>query len=57
MTGYKTLIFNALIAVWGVIETFDWTSVVGENAGIAMIIIGAVGAILRAKTSTPVGGK
>ncbi len=58
MTGYKTLIFALIVAVGGVLQTFNWATVIPQNqtwSGIAMIAIAAIIAGLRTVTSTPVG--
>lgn len=56
--GWKTLIFSAAIAVFGVLETFDWTTVFSEDkAGIAITIIGIISAGLRFVTKSPVAQK
>ena len=57
MKGFKTLFFGALVAVFGVLETFDWTNVFSDPqiAGIATTVTGAVIVILRMLTNTPVG--
>jgi hypothetical protein len=58
MKGWRTLAFNLLIAVGGVIVTFDWGSVLpAEYVGPAAIVVGLIGAGLRAVTTTPVGTK
>ncbi len=56
MKGWRTLIVAAVTAVAGVAATFDWTTVLnGKGAGIALIVVGVVNAVLRAFTDTPVG--
>lgn len=56
MKGYKTLIWSLLLAVVGVLQAFDWTTVVPASAqGWVLIAIGAVTAALRYVTTTPVG--
>lgn len=57
MNGYRTLIFNAMLAAWGVVESFDFASVIGNRAGYVMIAVGAIGSVLRLITTTPVGGE
>jgi hypothetical protein len=58
MKGYRTLLFSLAVAVTGVLQSFDWASVIPpEQAGIALTVVGVVGAILRFLTSTPVGTK
>ena len=58
MTGFRTLIFACLLALGGVLQTFNWATIVPQNqvwSGMAMIGIGAIVAILRAITTTSVG--
>ena len=58
MKGYRTLLFSVAVAVVGVLQSFDWASVVPpEKAGIALTVVGIAGAVLRFLTSTPVGAK
>jgi hypothetical protein len=52
--GFKTLIFAIIVAVLGVLETFDWISIFdGESGGIWVSVIGIVIAFLRKITTTP----
>lgn len=54
LKGWKTLAFNAGLAVFGVLQTADWVDLLGsERAGIAVTAIGVIGAILRFMTDTP----
>lgn len=56
LTGWKTLLFNAGVALLGVAQSADWTNILGShNAGYAAIGVGLVGAVLRLFTSTPAG--
>ena len=58
MTGYKTLLFSLLVAGAGVLQTFDWITVVPQEktwSGIVMVALGAAIAGLRALTTTPIG--
>lgn len=58
MKGWRTLVFNLLIAIGGVVVTFDWGTVLpAEYVGPAAIAIGILGAGLRAVTDTPIGTK
>jgi hypothetical protein len=58
MKGYRTLLFSLAVAIVGVLQTFDWASVVPpEQAGIALTAVGIAGAVLRFLTSTPVGAR
>lgn len=55
LAGYKTLIFNIGIAILGVLQTFNWVDVLGSSkAGIIVSVIGVIGMILRAFTTTPI---
>ncbi len=54
LTGYKTLIFAVLVAIFGALESFDFTSFLNEQtAGIVTTVIGIIVFALRAKTKTP----
>lgn len=58
--GWRTLLFALLIAAGGVVQTFDWATIIPQNqtwSGIAMLAVGAVIAALRYITTTPVGSK
>ena len=56
--GWRTLIVSVILAVVGVLQTADWATIVGPAAvGPVMLGIGAVVAVLRALTDTPVGTK
>jgi hypothetical protein len=56
MKGYRTLLFSLAVAVVGVLQSFDWATVVPpDQAGIALTVIGIAGAVLRFLTSTRVG--
>ena len=60
MKGYRTLVFNAAVALVGVAQAFDWTSVLGgQQAGVVVTGIGIAGMVLRSITTTPplIGGK
>lgn len=58
MKGWRTLIFAALLALAGVIEQFDWASVIPEGwSGAVLLVVGVVVAWLRKITSTPLGSK
>jgi hypothetical protein len=57
MKGYRTLALALGIAVVGVLQTFDWATVIPQGkawSGAAMIAIAAGIAALRAITSTPI---
>jgi hypothetical protein len=54
LKGWKTLAFNIGVAVFGVLQATNWVDLLGsEKAGIAVTVIGVVGAILRFFTDTP----
>jgi hypothetical protein len=54
LKGWKTLAFNAGLAVFGVLQAADWVDILGsEKAGIAVTAIGVIGAVLRFFTNTP----
>jgi hypothetical protein len=57
LTGWKTVIFSLVVAVIGVLQTVDWTSLLSDpkRAGIVVTIIGVVSGVLRYFTSTPIG--
>ena len=58
MKGYRTLFFSLAVAAIGVLQSFDWATLVPpDQAGIALTVVGVAGAILRFLTSTPVGAK
>jgi hypothetical protein len=58
MKGYRTLIFSLGVAVVGVLQTFDWATVVPPGkTGVALTAVGVAAAVLRFLTSTPVGEK
>jgi predicted chitinase len=56
LKGYRTLIFNAAVALVGFAQSFDWVEVVGPvSAGWAITAISVANLLLRAATDTPVG--
>jgi hypothetical protein len=58
MKGWRTLGFALLLAVGGVVQTFDWATVIPQNqtwSGIVMLAIGGAIAALRYVTTTPLG--
>lgn len=58
MKGYRTLFFSLAIAIVGVLQSFDWATLIApEHAGVALTAVGVASAILRFLTSTPVGEK
>lgn len=58
MKGYKTLGFAVALAVAGVLQTFDWATIIPQDktwTGAAMIAIAAVVGALRIVTTTQAG--
>jgi hypothetical protein len=58
--GWKTLGFAVALAFCGVLQAFDWTTVIPQDkgwTGVAMIAVGTVIAVLRYVTTTPIGTK
>ena len=55
--GWKTLIFNGAMALVGVAQMFDWTTVLGATpyAGYVVTGVGIINMILRSVTTTHVG--
>ena len=55
LTGWKTLIFSAAVALLGVLQATNWTDLLGSTTGGYIVMgIGVAGAILRIFTSPPV---
>ena len=58
MKGWRTLAFNAALALAGVVVAFDWGSVLpAQYVGIAAVVVAAINAGLRIITTTPIGEK
>lgn len=57
MKGWRTLGVNAAVALLGVAQATDWTTVIGNShaAGYALLGVGMANMILRTVTNTPVG--
>lgn len=56
--GWRTLAVSLIVAVIGVLQTADWATIVGPAAvGPVMLVVGAVVAVLRVLTDSPVGTK
>lgn len=54
LKGWKTILFNLVIAAFGVLQAVDWIDVLGsERAGLVVTAIGIAGTILRFLTDTP----
>lgn len=57
MKGYRTIAFNAVIALVGVAQSVDWVSILGsERAGVALALVALANMVLRKATDSPVGG-
>lgn len=56
LTGYKTVIVGALLAVLGALQGLDWNVIITDPqvAGWVVSGIGVLVVILRSLTSTPV---
>ena len=58
LKGWKTIIFNVLSAIFGVLESTDFTNVIpAEFQGYVITFIAIVNIYLRAQTNTPIGSK
>lgn len=57
LKGYRTQIWNALIAVFGVLEAADMSFLPDQYKGQAIVVIAVVSAVLRQITTGPVGVK
>ena len=59
LKGWRTLLFNIGLAVAGVAQAADWTSILGATpyTGYVVMAVAAVGTVLRTLTTTPVGTK
>ena len=58
MKGWRTLIFAIIVAVVGVLQAFDWASVIPQDqtwSGMAMIALAGIMALLRTITNTTIG--
>jgi hypothetical protein len=56
--GWKTLLASLAIAVMGVLQATDWTTIVPpDKVGPVMVGIGVLMAVLRAVTDGPIGKK
>lgn len=53
--GWKTFVFNTFLMFWGVLESLNYIDIVGEGYGpFVLIVVGAIGTVLRAVTKTPI---
>lgn len=58
LKGWNTIIFNVLSAIFGVLESTDFTNVIpAEFQGYVITFIAIVNIYLRAQTNTPIGRK
>ena len=56
MKGWRTILVNCGIAVFGVLEAADWTALLGsDRAGLVVMAIAIANMGLRAITDTRVG--
>jgi hypothetical protein len=57
LSGYKTVIVAALVAIFGGLQGLDWITLVpnAQTAGWVTAAIGVVMFILRTVTTTPIG--
>lgn len=56
MTGYRTYIAAALVAVFGALSTLDWVHIFNDpKAGMALVANAILMAVLRSITTTPPG--
>ena len=57
MQGYRTLIAAGVVAALGVLQGFDWLTLVSNPKGFGWAAAGTglLFAVLRAVTSTPLG--
>ena len=58
MKGWRTILLNLAIAIFGVLEAADWTTVLGsDQAGWLVTIVALANMALRSMTTTPLGEK
>ena len=58
LKGWNTIIFNVLSAIFGVLESTDFTNIApAEYQGFVISFIAIVNIYLRARTNTPIGRK
>ncbi len=54
--GWRTIAISLVLAVAGVLQTADWSRIVGpDQVGPVMLAVGILVAVLRVMTDTPVG--
>jgi hypothetical protein len=57
LTGFKTYIAAALVAVFGVLQAVDWVTFIGNpKAGLQTVGVAILMAIMRSVTNTSPGG-
>ncbi len=58
LTGARTMLWQAFLVVIGVLEAFNWRSIIEDpqHIGWLMLCVGLVGGIARLKTTSPVKG-
>ena len=56
LTGYRTYLVSALVAIFGVLEATDWNSLL-DNPGAGWVALGAaiLMAVMRSITTGPAG--
>lgn len=58
MKGWRTLILNLAVAIFGVLEATDWTSLLGaDKAGWAVLAIAMANMAMRTITTGQIGEK
>lgn len=54
LKGWKTILFNLVVAALGVLQAVDWIDVLGsERAGLVVTAIGLIGTVLQFLTDSP----
>ncbi|WP_442754720.1 hypothetical protein ACNHKD_17275 [Methylocystis sp. JAN1] len=57
MTGYRTYLAAALVAIFGVLASTDWFAFLDDpKAGAVALVSAILMAVMRAVTTTPAGG-
>lgn len=54
-TGWKTVILNVLVTLFGALVALDWTALSPTWGGLIIAAVGAINVWLRTMTNTPVG--
>ena len=58
LAGWRTLLVGVAVAIAGVLQTFNWATVVPQDqtwSGVVMLLIGGAIVFLRYVTTTPIG--